>query len=251
MKRSSMLFGALIFVASFLKGQSPGVVRTLQSYGPGFQSTHVGGASFHPTTWLNEYVFQTFTSGYLVSNYGDAYQLYVAPLSLPAGAEIHGLCVYAHDQNPDSDIRLQLKATRLVPGGISPGVVEISDIIHSSWDFGAGVVCADVVPPYIYTEVSQGEDGVFLSYYFEVFLYPLTGIGGVKVIWRSTVTPPPPTASFGDVPTSHPFFQFVEALAASGVTAGCGGGNFCPNLAVTRGQMAVFLAKALGLHWPG
>jgi hypothetical protein len=34
-----------------------------------------------------------------------------------------------------------------------------------------------------------------------------------------------------------------------GSRSGCGGGNFCPDAAVTRGQMAVFLAKALGLHW--
>jgi hypothetical protein len=52
------------------------------------------------------------------------------------------------------------------------------------------------------------------------------------------------------VPTNHPFFQFVEALAASGITAGCGNGNFCPDAPLTRGQMAVFLSKALGLHWP-
>lgn len=57
-------------------------------------------------------------------------------------------------------------------------------------------------------------------------------------------------ASFGDVPTGHPFFQFVEALADSGITAGCGSGNYCPDLPLTRGQMAVFLSKALGLHWP-
>jgi len=58
-------------------------------------------------------------------------------------------------------------------------------------------------------------------------------------------------ATFNDVPTGHPFFQFIEALAASGITAGCGDGtDFCPNAPLTRGQMAVFLSKALGLHWP-
>jgi hypothetical protein len=43
-----------------------------------------------------------------------------------------------------------------------------------------------------------------------------------------------------------PFFQFIEALYASGITGGCGAGNYCPDNPVTRGQMAVFLAKALG-----
>ena len=33
-------------------------------------------------------------------------------------------------------------------------------------------------------------------------------------------------------------------LAAEGITAGCGGGKFCPGTAVTRDQMAVFLLKA-------
>ena len=32
--------------------------------------------------------------------------------------------------------------------------------------------------------------------------------------------------------------------------AGCGSGNFCPDSPLTRRQMAVFLSKALGLHWP-
>jgi S-layer family protein len=73
----------------------------------------------------------------------------------------------------------------------------------------------------------------------------------VEIWWHRTVSPPPATASFGDVPTSHPFFQFVEALKASGITGGCGNGtNYCPDSPLTRGQMAVFLAKALGLHYP-
>ena len=42
--------------------------------------------------------------------------------------------------------------------------------------------------------------------------------GWVEVWWHRTVSPPPATASFNDVPTSHPFFQFVEALKASGIT---------------------------------
>jgi S-layer homology domain len=52
------------------------------------------------------------------------------------------------------------------------------------------------------------------------------------------------------VPTTDPAFQFIEALVASGITAGCGSGNYCPDAPLTRRQMAVFLAKALGLQWP-
>lgn len=78
-----------------------------------------------------------------------------------------------------------------------------------------------------------------------------TWFGYVEIWWHRVVSDPPATATFGDVPTSHPFYQFVEALASSGITAGCGNGaNFCPDAPLTRGQMAVFLSKALGLHWP-
>ena len=76
--------------------------------------------------------------------------------------------------------------------------------------------------------------------------------GWVEVWWHRSVSPPPGTATFNDVPTTHPFFQYVEALAASGVTGGCQASPplYCPDSPLTRGQMAVFLAKALGLHWP-
>ena len=71
----------------------------------------------------------------------------------------------------------------------------------------------------------------------------------LAVLWRRRVSPAPLTATFADVPPGHPFFQFIEALAKSGITGGCGGGNFCPDSPLTRGQMAVFLAKGLGMGW--
>ena len=37
----------------------------------------------------------------------------------------------------------------------------------------------------------------------------------------------------------------INRLAASGITFGCGGTNFCPNGLVTRGQMAAFLYRAM------
>ena len=72
----------------------------------------------------------------------------------------------------------------------------------------------------------------------------------LQVVWTRQVSPPPATATFNDVPTNHRFFQFVEALAESGhhgVAAMPRPRSFCPDVATTRGQMAAFLAKALGL----
>ena len=72
--------------------------------------------------------------------------------------------------------------------------------------------------------------------------------------WRSTAagTPPPATGTvFSDVPASHPFARWIEQLVAEGITAGCGGGMYCPANAVTRGQMAVFLTVTFGLQLYG
>jgi hypothetical protein len=49
---------------------------------------------------------------------------------------------------------------------------------------------------------------------------------------------------FLDVPPSNTFHAFVDTVARNGVTAGCGGGNYCGTASVTRAQMAVFLLKA-------
>jgi List-Bact-rpt repeat protein/S-layer family protein len=54
---------------------------------------------------------------------------------------------------------------------------------------------------------------------------------------------PPPCASspFSDVPAASPICPWVQELVHRGVTAGCGGGQYCPNNPVTRSQMSVFL----------
>ncbi|HYX19802.1 MAG TPA: S-layer homology domain-containing protein [Thermoanaerobaculia bacterium] len=56
--------------------------------------------------------------------------------------------------------------------------------------------------------------------------------------------PPPCTGVFGDVLCPSTFANWIEALAAEGITGGCGGGNYCPVNPVRRDQMAVFLLKA-------
>jgi hypothetical protein len=57
-------------------------------------------------------------------------------------------------------------------------------------------------------------------------------------------TPPVCTGVFPDVPCPSTFANWIEALAAEGITGGCGGGDYCPTNPVRRDQMAVFLLKA-------
>ncbi len=61
----------------------------------------------------------------------------------------------------------------------------------------------------------------------------------------SGYVPPPAIGIFGDVPVGSFADDWIEDLAGRGITAGCGGGNYCPNSPVTRAQMAVLLLRAL------
>jgi len=63
---------------------------------------------------------------------------------------------------------------------------------------------------------------------------------------RALELPDAPAAGFTDTADSA-FKADIDKLAAAGITSGCGGGKFCPNDGVTRGQMAAFLNRALAL----
>ena len=52
--------------------------------------------------------------------------------------------------------------------------------------------------------------------------------------------------TFNDVPQDYWAYTQIETVAANGITAGCGGSNYCPLALVTRAQMAVFLER--GMH---
>ena len=83
-----------------------------------------------------------------------------------------------------------------------------------------------------------------------------TSISGAVVRYVLQVSPAPGTPSFNDVPTGDQGYQYIQALLASGITGGCGSNPpfpppvYCPDAFVTRRQMAIFIAKALGLQWP-
>jgi peptide/nickel transport system substrate-binding protein len=65
--------------------------------------------------------------------------------------------------------------------------------------------------------------------------------------YGNTYTPPAATGVFSDVPVGNGYARWIEALAAEGITGGCGGGKFCPKTVVNRAQMAVFLVTAFNL----
>ncbi|MFL6264287.1 MAG: ELWxxDGT repeat protein [Thermoanaerobaculia bacterium] len=69
--------------------------------------------------------------------------------------------------------------------------------------------------------------------------------------YGSGFVPPPVTGTvFTDVPPDYWAARWIERLAAEGVTAGCGGGSYCPERTITRAEMAVFLVRMFGLPLP-
>jgi PKD repeat protein len=69
----------------------------------------------------------------------------------------------------------------------------------------------------------------------------------LRAKYSSAYSPPAPSGSFSDVPVGYWAAAWIEQLAAEGITAGCGNGNYCPEDPVTRAQMAVFLVRTFGL----
>jgi hypothetical protein len=99
--------------------------------------------------------------------------------------------------------------------------------------------------------IVHGEGSIRYTYYLSADVANDTSFRGCRLTWQRLISPAPAVATYpNDVPTTHPYFRFVEALASAGITGGCAPQAYCPDQPVTRGQMAVFLAAALGLHFP-
>jgi S-layer family protein len=190
---------------------------------------------FHP--WTSTTTFDFNNGKY--SNVVDGY--FLADLQLPAGAQITRVVVQACNSNATVFGQLILSKTANNTG-YGGGLAVVSIVPNSGCSLTTSTLSpAHTVDNESYSYNLQWTNGAATD--------GSVVLQAVRVYYKLQVSPPPGTATFADVPTTHLFYQYIEALAASGITSGCGGGNFCPDAAVTRGQMAVFLAKALGLHW--
>jgi hypothetical protein len=190
------------------------------------------------------------TGGYIYRS-GGTWNFFDQTIHLPTGALVDGVTVYYYDADPAADVNFYFyRSTGSSGVGFTPTNL-LTDSSSGSTGYQGGyrqLAAPETILNYNY---ATGET----SYYMlTVNLEPSAAatnlrFGAATVWWKQQVSPPPATATFTDVPTNYWAFQYIEALAASGITAGCGGGLYCPGTAVTRDQMAVFLAKALGLHW--
>lgn len=202
------------------------------------------GTGFQPIDSTVTFSFNSITTHRFRTG-GNIFFDAVLP-DLPAGAVFSGLEMEACDDNAGLSVTASL-IQRTSPGGPNSTI--------------GSVITGDPGTPgcaffgTINNLIGLGEvvDNFNRAYWVRVTLPATddsTSLGVVRVYYQLQVSAAPAVATFGDVPTSHAFFRFIEALNASGITAGCGSGNFCPDSPLTRGQMAVFLSIALGLHFP-
>jgi hypothetical protein len=165
---------------------------------------------------------------------------FIASPNLPSGAMITSMELDFCDTNSTYDVSASLIICSNMGADCAPQVG-----VSSTGAPGCGSVSESFTSPLVIdNSLNQATVAVATASGDST-----NSFAGVIIGYKLQVSPPPGSADFGDVPTSHPFFQYIEALYHSGITAGCGGGNFCPNNPLTRGQMAVFLAKALGLSF--
>ena len=203
-------------------------------------------ASFRPRSQIVEYNTNSLGQS-LLSTGGAALGEFHAGVALPSGAQIVYLELDFRDVSPLASTLGALVVCDFL--GNNCGQYP-SAFLDSGPAFagGDGWVSADLSAQNLFVDN-------FLKHYSLVVVLTTdldVELRGMVVGYRLRVSPPPGAASFNDVPTNHPFFQFIEALVAAGITAGCNAAPpmYCPDQPLTRGQMAVFLAKALGLHFP-
>jgi len=102
------------------------------------------------------------------------------------------------------------------------------------------------------TSVTLNDLSPNYTYYWQIRINGITETDS-GIWWSFTTTAvsactwpfytPPVTPTFIDVPMTVGHWNWVERLANSTITAGCGSGNFCPLTEVTRAQMAIFLLR--------
>ena len=233
---------------------APAVVPEATAQGPAPDFYGTADTNYH---YISAEEFQsTNDTGYVFTDYGfwrnaDSSVLNaMAPLHLPSGALVDGYTVVYDDSDPAENLEFAFKRYWVGAFGAT-GQEQYGPAFQSSGTPGVRSSWVELDPDLTiryYIAVALTTQ----SYAFTLYLPPNNWdvrFRGVIVRWKRQVSPAPATATFNDVPTGHWAFQFIEALADSGITAGCGGGIFCPDNTLTRAEMAVFLSKALGLHY--
>jgi hypothetical protein len=229
--------------AAALASGEPAVPGVVPDWGTtGVSEYSIGSTAFVPLASSVDYTYSLTSSGYqrwATSGVG----VFDDSLHLPSGAKILGVEVDGCDSSAASELQLGVFA--------DPASNSLVSITVAFLQTGNAAVpgCATFIAPALVQATVLNSEFAYTAEVYTGALSSETSFKGARIAYQLQVSPAPASATFADVPMAHPLFQYVEALAASGITAGCNAENYCPDSAVTRGQLAVFFAKALGLHF--
>ena len=251
MKRALLISVVLGLGAAGLNAQARSVkrVQSPETWGSSAGYTMIMHYQFHGANPAQYRLVNHASQGSFCEGDATAECLGYAQVDAPEGAILEKLDIWGFDNSDDSDMHYNLIASCDGANGQAEIILDQNDLPGQSGDFHYSSTFA--APGF---SVDNSQCGYTLRIKFTDGGEPPRGelirIRKARLTWRRQVSPAPETATFADVPIDHQFFQYVEALAKSGITGGCGPGIYCPDAPLTRGQMAVFLAKALGLQWP-
>ncbi len=133
--------------------------------------------------------------------------------------------------------------TQIVPATGGPVTLSISAPLSCPWAASTQTDWISFATP----NLAAGSSNLTLN----VSPNPLTisRIGSLAVAGQRVLFLQKPagfqTATFSDVPVTHPFFDYVQMMRFYGITAGCTATEYCPDAPTTRGQMAVFIIRSM------
>ena len=206
-------------------------------------------SSFHAYNQALGYL--SYTDGYIGPQTGDTFRYFEAPVYLPTGALLNGTHIRYYDNDSTGYVWVQF-ATFACSNGAACTKSTLVQVSSDSSGTPGYTTLSDTGSNGVtwrnYDQSASTINYAMIRAYFSEYSTALK-LGPIMIWYQRQISPAPATATFDDVPVGSFGFQQIEALADSGITAGCDSNNFCPNSPLTRIQMAVYLSKALGLHW--
>jgi hypothetical protein len=211
---------------------SPSILRFLQTAG----GPAPAAVQVNVTASPNAQFQTSSTAGWLGTSPTSA----TTPATLQVTASPAGLGIGSYTGNVGltaGNQTLNLPATFVIfaPGTTSqifsdvPAAHPWIDYIFLLNRFGVTVGCREAPLSYCPADtVTQAQMAAFVirALYGENFNYPATPY-------------------FTDMPASNSLFKYVQKMRELNINQGCGGAFFCPNSTVNRGQMAMYIARAL------
>ena len=201
-------------------------------------------------------VMHTSEQGYWIRSYDDnpITQIFWAPVKLPSGVVIDDMVFYYYDRTGGPN--MQINFLKHYTDNDNQVLLRRAESDSTGGGYGSkSLVVSHKLTPEVYWDEVVFDN--YNQYYLRVSMPYLSIEGfsdlafkGVRIEYKRQASDPPATATFSDVTPAMQFFPYVEALVAAGITTGYVDGTFKPDDFVTRGQMAAFLTRALGLHHP-